>query len=75
MRKTSTFSLLTVFILLLTSFTAYSTSSEENGQLHKISGNVFTSDGDKAGNTFVKLIPRDSVQTGDTGTYEITDVS
>jgi len=75
MRKTFIFSLLTVFILLLTSFTAYSASSEGDGQLHKISGNVFTSDGDKAGNTFVKLIPRDSVQTGDTGTYEITDVS
>ena len=75
MRKTSTFSLLTVFILLLPTFTAYPTSSEEGSQLHKISGNVFTSNGDKAGNTFVKLIPRDSVQTGNTGTYEITDVS
>ena len=75
MRKTSTFSLLTVFILLLSTFTAYSTSSEEDSQLYKISGNVFTFNGDKAGNTFVKLIPRDSVQTGNTGTYEITDVS
>ena len=75
MRKTFIFSLLTVFILLLTIFTAYSVSSEGDDQSHKISGNVFTSDGDKAGNTFVKLIPRDSVQTGDTGTYEITDVS
>tara|TARA_B100000902_G_scaffold106923_2_gene108784 strand:+ start:15906 stop:18254 length:2349 start_codon:yes stop_codon:yes gene_type:complete len=75
MRKTSTFSLLTVFILLLTSFTSYSVSSEGDDQLHKISGNVFTSNGDKAGNTFVKLLPRDSVQTGDTGKYEITDVS
>tara|TARA_B100000459_G_scaffold141266_1_gene100920 strand:+ start:73 stop:2424 length:2352 start_codon:yes stop_codon:yes gene_type:complete len=75
MRKTSTFSLLTVFILLLSTFTAYPTSSEEDSQLYKISGNVFTSNGNKAGNTFVKLIPRDSVQTGNTGTYEITDVS
>ena len=75
MRKTSTFSLLTVFILLLSTFTAYSTSSEEDSHLYKISGNVFTFNGDKAGNTFVKLIPRDSFQTGNTGTYEITDVS
>ena len=75
MRKTSIFSLLTVFILLLSTFTAYSTSSEEDSHLYKISGNVFTFNGDKAGNTFVKLIPRDSVQTGNTGTYEITDVS
>ena len=75
MRKTSTFSLLTVFILLLSTFTAYPTSSEEDSQLYKITGNVFTFNGDKAGNTFVKLIPRDSVQTGSTGTYEITDVS
>ena len=75
MRKTSTFSLLTVFILLLSTFTAYSTTSEEDSQFYKISGNVFTFNGDKAGNTFVKLIPRDSVQTGNTGMYEITDVS
>ena len=75
MRKTSIFSLLTVFILLLSTFTAYSTTSEEDSQFYKISGNVFTFNGDKAGNTFVKLIPRDSVQTGNTGMYEITDVS
>tara|TARA_Y100000768_G_scaffold72952_1_gene51501 strand:+ start:179 stop:2530 length:2352 start_codon:yes stop_codon:yes gene_type:complete len=75
MRMASTFSLLTVFILLLSIFTAYPTISEEDSQLYKITGNVFTFNGDKAGNTFVKLIPRDSVQTGNTGTYEITDVS
>ena len=75
MRKTSIFSLLTVLTLLLTNFAAYPTSSEEESQLYKISGNVFTFNGDNAGNTFIKLIPRDSVQTGNTGTYEITDVS
>ena len=75
MGKTFIFSFLTVLILLLSTFTASPASSEDDSQLYKISGNVFTSSGDKAGNTFVKLIPRDSVQTGNTGTYEITDVS
>ena len=75
MRKTSIFSLLTVLTLFLSNFAAYPTSSEEESQLYKISGNVFTFNGDNAGNTFIKLIPRDSVQTGNTATYEITDVS
>ena len=75
MEKSAVLSFLTVLFLLLTSLTSFSVSSEENGQLYNISGNVFTSSGDKAGNTYVKLIPRDSVQTGDGGTYEITDVT
>ena len=75
MKNISVFNFLTALILLLASSTSYTASSEENGQLYNISGNVFTFNGDKAGNTFVKLIPRDSVQTGNTGMYEITDVS
>tara|TARA_B100000614_G_scaffold55683_1_gene48433 strand:+ start:7892 stop:10243 length:2352 start_codon:yes stop_codon:yes gene_type:complete len=75
MEKLAVFSFLTVLFLLFSSLTSFSVSSEENGQLYNISGNVFTSSGDKAGNTFVKLIPRDSVQTGNGGTYEITDVT
>ena len=75
MEKLAVFSFLTVLFLLFSSLTSFSVSSEENGQLYNISGNVFTSSGDKACNTFVKLIPRDSVQTGNGGTYEITDVT
>ncbi len=75
MKNISVFNFLTALILLLASSTSYTASSEENGQLYNISGNVFTFSGDKAGNTFVKLIPRDSVQTGNGGTYEITDVT
>ena len=74
MGKSTTLSVLTVFFILLSSFTSYAVSSEDDDFFYKISGNVFTSEGDKAGNTFVKLIPRDSVQTGNGGTYEITDV-
>ena len=63
-----------LLFLTLISFISLSVSSEDDESLHKITGSVFTSDGDIAGNTFVKIIPRDSVQTGDSGTYEITDV-
>ena len=74
MVKLLTFNSSFLLILMLTSFISFSASSEDVDSSYKISGNVFTSDGDEAGNTFIKLIPRDSVQTGDSGKYEITDV-
>ena len=74
MVKLLTFGSSILFILMLTSFISFSASSEDADSSYKISGNVFTSDGNQAGNTFIKLIPRDSVQTGGSGTYEITDV-
>ena len=72
--KSLIISSLILLFLTLISFISFSVSSEDDESLHKITGSVFTSDGDTAGNTFVKIIPRDSVQTGDSGTYEITDV-
>ena len=75
MKKSHFFSLLLVFFLVISNFTSDFSSSEEDGQLYKISGEVFASDGSQAGNTFIKLVPRDSVQTGNEGSYEITDVA
>ncbi len=75
MKKSPFFSLLVVFFIVMSSFTSHVSSSEEEGQLYKISGEVFASDGSQAGDTFIKLIPRDSVQTGNEGSYEITDVA
>mgnify|MGYP001169441775 FL=1 len=73
MKVKSLFSVLIVLVFLTSCFT-FNVSSESDEELFTISGNVFTSNGDKAGNTYVKLIPRDSVQTGSTGTYEIVNV-
>ncbi len=75
MKKSAFVSLLVVCFLVIGNFTAEFSSSEDEEPMYKISGEVFTSDGSKAGDTYIKLIPRDSIQTGNEGTYEITEVT
>ena len=75
MKKSPFFSILVVFFIVMSSFISHVSSSEEEEQLYKISGEVFASDGSQAGDTFIKLVPRDSIQTGNEGSYEITDVA
>ena len=64
-----------LFVLILSIFAPISsTAADDEEQIFNISGEVFSSEGETAGNTYVKLIPRASIQTGETGSYEINDV-
>tara|TARA_B100000945_G_scaffold29078_1_gene20119 strand:+ start:254 stop:2536 length:2283 start_codon:yes stop_codon:yes gene_type:complete len=49
-------------------------SSESDEELFTISGNVYTSGGGQAGDTSIKLNSGDSIWSGTSGEYEITDV-
>ncbi len=65
-----------LFIIILSFFSPIGTTSAQNeDSTFDISGAVFSSEETTAGNTYVKLIPRASIQTGETGSYHIADVT
>ena len=65
-----------LFIIILSLFSPIGTTSAQNeDSTFDISGEVFSSEEKTAGNTYVKLIPRASIQTGETGSYNISDVT
>tara|TARA_B100001029_G_scaffold88087_1_gene72225 strand:- start:7795 stop:10146 length:2352 start_codon:yes stop_codon:yes gene_type:complete len=73
MKIKSLFCFFIVLIFVTTCFTI-NVSSESDEELFTISGNVYTSGGGQAGDTSIKLNSGDSIWSGTSGEYEITDV-